>query len=143
MQGSSLFDKQLPRTNSRMHAGPPSKPFVATSEFIGQWKGLPRNGGAEERIRLQVDSSTSATLALGKGPAAKILEMQSQGPGVEGMSTGFIDSGDAAAFGVRKLVVKLIPQDGKLVGRVTARGVKPGMVLANLPYVLSLEKVRD
>ena len=124
-------------------AGPPSKPFVATSELIGRWKGMLRNGGAEEPVRLQVDSSTSATLVLGKAPVAKILQMQSQGPGVEGMSTGLIESDDAAAFGVRKLVIKLIPQDGKLVGRVTARGVKPGMVLANLPYVLSLDKVRD
>jgi len=124
-----------------MHAGPPSKPFVATSEFIGQWKGLLRNGGAEERIRLQVDSSTSATLALGRGPAVKILQMQAQGPGVEGMSTGLIESDDAAAFGVRKLVVKLILEDGKLVGRMTTRGAKPGLVLANVPYVLTLDKV--
>jgi CubicO group peptidase (beta-lactamase class C family) len=122
-------------------AGPPSKSFGATSEFIGRWKGILRNGGAEEPVRLQVDSSTSATLALGKAPAAKILQMQSQGPGVEGMSTGLIESDDAAAFGVRKLVVKLIPQDGKLIGRLTARGVKPGLVLANLPYVLTLDKV--
>jgi CubicO group peptidase (beta-lactamase class C family) len=124
-------------------AGPRSEPFVATSEFIGRWKGVLRNGGAEEPVRLQVDSSTSATLALGKAPAATILQMQSQGPGVEGMSTGLIESDDAAAFGVRKLVVKLIPQNGKLVGRVTARGVIPGLVLANLPYVLSLDKVPD
>ncbi len=63
--------------------------------------------------------------------------MQSQGPGAEGMSTGLIESDDAAAFRVRKLVVKLIPRDGKLVGRVIARGVKSGLVLANLPYVLT------
>jgi CubicO group peptidase (beta-lactamase class C family) len=124
-------------------AGPPSKPFVATSEFIGRWKGVLRNGGAEEPVLLQVDSSSSATLALGKAPAATILQMQSQGPGFEGMSTGLIESDDAAAFGVRQLVVKLIPQDGKLVGRVTAQGVKPGLVLANVPYVLTLDKVPD
>jgi len=124
-------------------AGPPSKPFVATSDFIGRWKGVLSNGGAEVPVRLQVDSSTSATLALGKAPAAKILQMQSQGPGVEGMSTGLIESDDAAAFGVRKLVVKLIPQDRKLVGRVIARGVKSGLVLANLPYVLTLDRVPD
>jgi hypothetical protein len=69
--------------------------------------------------------------------------MQSEGPGVEGMSTGLIESDDAAAFGVRQLVVKLIPQNGQLVGRVTARGAKPGLVLANLPYVLTLDKVPD
>jgi len=130
-------------THPKEDAGPPSEPFVATSEFIGQWKGILRNGGAEEPVRLQVDSSTSATLALGKAPAAEILQMQSHGPSVEGMSTGLIKSDDAAAFGVRKLAVKLIPQDGKLVGRVMAEGVKPGMVLANLPYVLTLDRVPD
>jgi CubicO group peptidase (beta-lactamase class C family) len=126
---------------SEEDAGPPSKPFVATSEFIGRWKGILRSGGAEQPVRLQLDSSTSATLALGSAPAAKILQMQSQGPGVEGMSTGLIKSEDAAAFGVRELVVKLIPQDGKLVGRVIARGTKPGLVLANLPYVLTMDRV--
>jgi hypothetical protein len=69
--------------------------------------------------------------------------MRSQGPGLEGMSTGLIESHDAAAFGVRQLVIKLIPQNGKLIGRVTARGIKPGVLLANLPYVLTLDKVLD
>jgi len=124
-------------------AGPRSEPFVATSKFIGRWKGVLRNGGAEEPVRLQVDSSTSATLALGQAPAAAILQMQSQGPGFEGMSSGLIEGDHGADFGVRKLVVKLIPQDGKLVGRVFARGVKPGLVLANLPYVLSLDKAPE
>jgi CubicO group peptidase (beta-lactamase class C family) len=136
----SYFPEWMPPEED---AGPPSKPFVATGEIIGRWKGVLKNGGAEEPVRLQVDSSSSATLALGKAPATTILQMQSQGPGVEGMSTGLIESDDAAAFGVRELVVKLIPQDGKLVGRVTARGVKPGLVLANLPYVLSLWKTPD
>jgi CubicO group peptidase (beta-lactamase class C family) len=121
-------------------AGPPSEPFVATREIIGQWKGVLRNGGAEEPVRLQVDSNISATLALGEAPTTQILQMQSQGPGVEGMSAGLIESDDAAAFGVRKLIIKLIPHDGKLIGRLTARGAKPGLVLANLPYVLTLDK---
>lgn len=99
-----------------------------------------RNGGAEQPVRLQMDSSTSAMLALEKGPAEKILQMQSQGPGMEGMSTGLIESDDAAAFGVRKLEVKLISQGGKLVGRVVAGGTKPSLVAANLPYVLTLNR---
>lgn len=48
--------------------------------------------------------------------------MQSRGPGVESMSDGLIKSDDAAALGVRKLVVKLILQVEKLVGRVITRG---------------------
>jgi len=139
-----ILTSYLPEwTPPKEDAGPPSEPFAATSEFIGQWKGILRNGGAEEPVRLQMDSSTLATLALGTRPAAKILQMQSQGPGVEGMSTGLIESDDAAAFGVRNLVVKIIPQNGKLVGRVIARGVRPGLVLANLPYVLTLDRVPD
>lgn len=124
-------------------AGPPSKPFVSTGEFNGSWKGLLRNGGAEQLVHVRFGSNTPATLSLGKEPAAEILEMKSQGPGVEGTSTGLIGSNDSAAFGVRKLVVKLIPQDGKLVGRVIARGVEPGLVVANLPYVLTLDRISD
>jgi CubicO group peptidase (beta-lactamase class C family) len=139
-----ILSSYLPEwTPPEEDAGPRSEPFVTASKFIGRCKGILRNGGAEEPVRLQVDSSTSATLALGKAPAEKILQMQSQGPGFEGMSTALIESGDAAAFGVRKLVIKLIPQDGKLVGRVIARGVKPGLVLANLPYVVTLDKLPD
>jgi CubicO group peptidase (beta-lactamase class C family) len=130
-------------THPKEDAGPRSEPFVATSEFIGRWKGVMRNGGADEPVRLQVDSSILATLTLGKAPAAEILQMQSQGPGIEGMSTGLIESEGAAAFGVRKLRIKLIPQDGKLVGRVMAQGEKPGLLLANLPYVLTLKRVAD
>jgi hypothetical protein len=39
------------------------------------------------------------------------------------------------------LVLKLIPQEGKLCGRVTAKGTRPGLLLANIPYVLTLERV--
>jgi hypothetical protein len=67
--------------------------------------------------------------------------MQSQGRGVEGMSTGIIDSPDAAAFGIRDLMVKLILRDGKLLGRVSARGIKSGLGFANLPFVVTLDKV--
>ncbi len=38
---------------------PRPQPFVATSEFIGRWKGMLRNGGAEEPVHLQVDSSNT------------------------------------------------------------------------------------
>jgi hypothetical protein len=114
---------------------------VRAGEFIGRWNGMLRNGGAEEPVHLQVDPSTSATLALGKASAEKILQMRSQGAGVVGVSTGLIESADAAAFGVCELVLKLIPQDRKLVGRVMAQGAKPGLVVANLPYVLTLDKV--
>jgi hypothetical protein len=78
-------------TPPKEDAGPPSVSFAKTSDFVGRWKGILRNGGAEMPVRLQVNSSTLATLALGKGLAAQILQMQSQGPGVEGLSTGLIE----------------------------------------------------
>jgi len=99
--------------------------LVRAGGFIGRWNGMLRNGGAEEPVRLQVDSSTSATLALGKASAEKILQMRSQGAGVVGVSTGLIESADAAPVGVRELVLKLIRQDRKLVGRVMVQGANP------------------
>ena len=122
-------------------AGPSPKPFTATSDFVGRWQGTLRNGDAEEPIRLRVDSSASATMALGQGPAAKILKMQSQGRGVEGVSNGTISSPEAAAFGTRDLMVKLILRDGKLLGRVSAQGTKSGLGFAGLPFVVTLDKV--
>lgn len=124
-------------------AGPSNSPFVATRDFLGRWEGTLRNGGADMRINLQVNSSTSATFGLGDKPAEEISEMQSEGPGFSGTSKGLIECSDALAYGVRRLFFKLVPQEGKLVGRVMARGTKPGLVLANLPYVLSLNRVSE
>ncbi len=121
--------------------GPPHTPFVATRDFVGGWEGTLKNGGADMHVRLEIRSSTSATLALGEKAAEQISEMQLEGPGFTGTSMGLIESADATAYGVRKLAIKLIPQEGKLLGRVTARGTKPGMLIANLPYVLTLNRI--
>lgn len=122
-------------------AGPSHSPFLATRDLLGTWEGALQNGGADMRVRVQIKSSTAATVALGDRPAEPIQDMQSEGPGVEGTSTGLIESTDATAYEVRKLLIKLVPQEGKLVGRITARGTKPGMILANLPYVLTLSRL--
>ena len=124
-------------------AGPPESPFVATRDFLGQWEGTLRNGGADMRINLRINSSTAATFGLGDRPAEQISEMRSEGPGFTGTSKGLIECSDALAYGVRKLVFKLVPQEGKLVGRVMARGTKPGLAIANLPYVLALNRVSE
>jgi CubicO group peptidase (beta-lactamase class C family) len=126
-------------TPPREDAGPPSTPLVPTSEFIGQWQGTLQNGGADEPVHLQMDASM-ATFALGDRPPEKLLQMQSQGPAVAGAIEGFIACTDADAFGVRTLSIKLVPQNGKLVGRVNAYGTRPGLVAANLPYALTLER---
>lgn len=122
-------------------AGPPDSPFVATHDFLGRWKGTLKNGGADMRISLQINSSSEVSFGLGEKPAQQISEIKSEGPGFTGTSTGLIESAHALAFGIRRLVIKLIPQEGKLVGRIIARGTRPGLVLANLPYVLTLNRV--
>jgi CubicO group peptidase (beta-lactamase class C family) len=123
------------------NAGFSHSPFVATRDFLGRWEGTLKNGGADMRISLQINSSSEASFGLGEKPAQQISDMQSEGPGLTGTSAGLIESADAREYGIRKLVLKLVPQEGKLVGRIIARGVKPGLVLANLPYVLTLSRV--
>jgi len=139
-----ILARYLPEwTPPEEDAGPLHSPFVATRDFLGRWKGTLQNGGADMRVQVQINSSTTATVALGEKLAEPIRDMQSEGPALEGTSTGLIESVDATADGVRKLVIKLVPQEGKLVGRIIAQGTKPGMVLANLPYVLTLKRVSD
>ena len=117
--------------------------FVTTRGFLGRWQGTLKNGGADMQVKLQIESSTIALLQLGGKPAEHIGDIQSEGPAFTGTSAGLIESTGALAFGVRKLAIKLIPQDGKLVGRIIARGSRPGLILANLPYVLTLDRVAD
>jgi CubicO group peptidase (beta-lactamase class C family) len=122
-------------------AGPSDSPFVATSDFLGRWEGTLKNGGADMRVRLQIDSGSEASFKLGDKPAQHLSDMQSEGPGLTGTSAGLIETADAREYGIRTLVLKLVPQEGKLVGRIIAQGIKPGLVLANLPYVVTLSRV--
>lgn len=124
-------------------AGPSDSPFVATRDFLGRWEGTLENGGADMRVSLKINSSSEASFGLGDEPANQVSEMQSEGPGLTGTSTGLIECSDALAYGVRKLVIKLVPKEGKLEGRIIARGTKPGLVLANLPYVLTLRRASE
>jgi CubicO group peptidase (beta-lactamase class C family) len=120
---------------------PPSR-FVVTSEFGGRWTGMLTDGGAKMRVRLDIESSDSAAIALDEKPAEKITEMQSEGVAFTGTSTGLIESADAIRNEARTLKIKLIPHEGKLVGRVIAEDGKPGsMPSAMLPYVLTLNRV--
>jgi CubicO group peptidase (beta-lactamase class C family) len=120
---------------------PPSR-FLVTREFGGRWAGTLMDGGARMRVRLEIESSDSATFALDEKPAEKITEMQSEGMGFIGTSTGLIESADAIRNQARTLKIKLIPHEGKLVGRVIAEGGKAGSLPSvMLPYVLSLNRV--
>jgi CubicO group peptidase (beta-lactamase class C family) len=121
-------------------AGPSPSPFVVTSSFIGRWQGTLANDGAKMPVSLNIESSDSATLALGDKPAERIAQMQSEGVALTGVSIGFIDSSDAIRTGAKTLKIKLMPYEGKLVGRVLATGGDPNIKNVMLPYVLTLSR---
>jgi CubicO group peptidase (beta-lactamase class C family) len=120
--------------------GPSRSPFVVTPSFGGRWEGTLANDGAMISVSLIVESSDSATLALGDKPAERITEMQSEGVAFTGVSTGFIDSSDAIRAGAKSLKIKLMPYEGKLVGRVLATSGNPDIKNVMLPYVLTLSR---
>jgi CubicO group peptidase (beta-lactamase class C family) len=117
--------------------GPPSTPFVASPAFLGRWDGRLVDGGANMRARLEVQSNDSATLALGDKAAQKMCEMHSEGAAFTGKTVGIIESPDAIRNEATNLSFKVIPQDGKLVGRILASAKAPGTLL---PYVLTLNR---
>lgn len=122
-------------------AGPGLITFAAAADYVGSWKGRLRNAGADQPVSFTLSADGTATLALSGRSPQPVVHLQSQAPGFEGTTNGLIDCTDGAAFGSRILVLKLISHEGKLCGRVTARGTRPGLLLANLPYVLTLERV--
>ena len=118
-------------------SGPSPSPFVITPGLGGHWQGILKNGGAKMRVRLNIESSDSATLQLDETPAVKITGMHLEGVGFTGASNGVIESSDAIRAGAKSLSIKLIPHQGMLVGRILATDSKTVM----LPYVLSLNRV--
>jgi CubicO group peptidase (beta-lactamase class C family) len=116
--------------------GPSPSPFVITPGLSGHWQGTLANGGAKMQVRLNIESSDSAALALDDKPAEKITEMHLDGVAFTGMSTGLIDSPDARRASANTLKLKLIPHKGMLVGRILATDFETVM----LPYVLTLNR---
>ena len=119
------------------YSGYQPSPFVATAKFHGQWEGRLMDGGADMPVRLNIESSDTATFALGMNQAEKITEMRLEGEAFTGNSTGVIDSPDTMRTGAKTLGIKLLPHDSKLVGRVFATNFKN----VRLPYVLTLDRV--
>jgi len=60
-------------------AGPSLSPFIVTQDFGGDWRGILANDGAKMRIELRIDSSDSATLALGDNAALRVTGIKSEG----------------------------------------------------------------
>lgn len=77
------------------NAGPAPSPFVAAGDFGSRWEGMLTDGGANMRVRLEIESNDSAALAFGKQPAEKITGMQSEGIAFTGTSKGLIEAADA------------------------------------------------
>lgn len=116
--------------------GPSPTRFVITPELGGHWQGALTNDGVKMQVRLNIESSDSATLQLGQKPTEEITGMRLDGVGFTGASTGVIESPDAIRTGAKSLSLKLIPHEGMLVGRVLATDSKTVM----LPYVLRLNR---
>jgi hypothetical protein len=97
-----------------------------------------RNGGANMRARLEVKSGDSATLALGHEPAEKLSEIRAEGTAFTGKAAAVIESPDAIRSEATDLSLKLMPQNGKLIGRILAKSKDGGTAL---PYVLTLSRL--
>jgi CubicO group peptidase (beta-lactamase class C family) len=118
--------------------GPPPSPLSAASPFFGEWEGMLSNGGAHMRVRLEVKSGDSATVALGHEPAEKLSDIRAEGTAFTGKAVAVIESPDAIRSEATNLSLKLMPQNGKLIGRILARSKDGGTAL---PYVLTLSKL--
>jgi CubicO group peptidase (beta-lactamase class C family) len=118
--------------------GPPPSPLSAASPFFGAWEGMLTNGGANMRARLEVKSIDSATLAFGHKPAEKLSDIRAEGTAFTGKAVATIESSDAIRREATDLSLKLMPLQGKLVGRILARSKDGGTAL---PYVLTLSRL--
>jgi hypothetical protein len=123
-------------TQPSENINPPRSPFTGTHAFRGGWEGVVMDGSANMKTKLEILSSDSATLALGNKPA-EISDMQTEGAAFAGKTVGIIESADAIRNEATMLALKLIPQNGKLIGRILATAKAPGTLL---PYVLTLSK---
>lgn len=121
-------------------AGPAPSPFAVTPSFGGRWQGALANDGTKIPVELNIDCSDSATLTLGDKPTEKVTGMQSEGGAFTGVSVGFIDSADALRTGAKTLKIKLVPYEGRLVGRILATAGDPNVKNVMLPYVLTLNR---
>jgi CubicO group peptidase (beta-lactamase class C family) len=123
------------------NAGAVASPFVAPPSVTGDWEGRLVNGGADQIVRFRMRADGTATFALSDRSPETVTNIQAQPPGFGGITSGLIDCEHAADFGVRRLELKLIPHNGKLIGRVIAHGARPGVLAANIPYVITLDRV--
>ncbi len=118
--------------------GPPSSPLSSASPFLGEWAGTLSNGGADMRVRLEVKPDGSATWVLGHEPEEKLGDLWAEGTAFTAKTVGVIDSPDAIRGEATNLSLKLMAQNGKLIGRILAKSKAGG---TTVPYVLRLNRL--
>jgi hypothetical protein len=69
-----------------------------------------------------------------------VSNLLSQQGGLVGNTVGKVTAAEAVRTHATHLALKLIPHEGRLIGRVLATPEKPDTML---PYVLSLVRVRE
>lgn len=128
----------LPRwTPPSESVAPPPSALSAASPFFGQWEGTLSNGGANLPVRLEIKSGDSATLAFAHASAEKLSDLRMEGIAFAAKAVAAIDSPDAIRSEARNLSLKLMVQNGKLLGRILAKSKDGG---TSLPYVMTLSR---
>jgi hypothetical protein len=82
--------------------------------------------------------TNTATLALGHEPAEKLSDIRAEGTAFTGKAVAVIESPDVIRSEATSLSLKLMPQNGKLIGRILAESKDGGTAL---PYVLTLSRL--
>jgi len=118
---------------------PAPAPFAARPEYAGRWEGRVANDGVNVRAILEVASNSTCTLSLGGNGAEAVTDLRLQGNVLTGNTHGKIDAADAIRTQATDLELKLMPWEGKLVGRISATARQPGTLL---PFVLALTRGR-
>jgi CubicO group peptidase (beta-lactamase class C family) len=112
-------------------------PFIARPEDRGRWEGPLTGGGVEMKAVLEIAGDDHVAFSLDGDAPVQLSEVRSQGGGLLGKATGTITAPDAVRAKANRLALKLIPYEGRLVGRVLASAERPG---TTLPYVISLTR---
>jgi hypothetical protein len=86
---NEIFSSYLPDWRQLEEtAGPSPSPSAITSNLGGHWQGTLTNDPAKMQVRLNINSSDSATLQLYDKPTEKITEMHLEWVGFTGASRG-------------------------------------------------------
>jgi hypothetical protein len=90
------------------------------------------------RVRLEVKPDGSATWVLGHEPEEKLGDLWAEGTAFTAKTVGVIESPDAIRGEATNLSLKLMAQNGKLIGRILAKSKDGG---TTVPYVLRLNRL--